>query len=71
MRRLTLVACVAMLFSAAVHAEVSELRFPIGAGGVGFLPLLVMQKYGLIEQYAKEAGIGNLKVRWINIGGPS
>ncbi|MBV9772105.1 MAG: ABC transporter substrate-binding protein [Bryobacterales bacterium] len=71
MRRLTLVTCAAVLFSTAVHAEVSELRFPIGAGGVGFLPLLVMQKYGLIEQYAKEAGIGNLKVRWINIGGPS
>ena len=30
-----------------------------------------MQKYGLIEKYAKAAGIANLKVRWINIGGPS
>lgn len=51
-------------------AEVGEVRFPIGAGGVGFLPLLVMQKYGLIEQYAKEAGL-TVHVRWINIGGPS
>lgn len=72
MRKLTLIAClVATLLSATVQAEVSELRFPIGAGGVGFLPLLVMQKYGLIEQYAKQAGIANLHVRWINIGGPS
>ena len=53
------------------RAEVSEIRFPIGAGGVGFLPLLVMEKYGLIEKYAKDAGINSLHVRWINIGGPS
>lgn len=71
MRRLTLIACFAALLSVTVQAEVSEVRFPIGAGGVGFLPLLVMQKYGLIEQYAEQAGIPNLRVRWINIGGPS
>src|SRR6202050_1585119 len=71
MRRLCFIACLAALASASVQAEVGEVRFPIGAGGVGFLPLLVMQKYGLIEKYAKDAGIGNLRVRWINIGGPS
>ena len=69
MRTLRLIAyCV--LLAAPTWAEVSEVRFPIGAGGVGFLPLLVMQKYGLIEQYAKQAGI-DVHVRWINIGGPS
>ncbi len=71
MRKLTLITCLAAALSVTVRAEVSEVRFPIGAGGVGFLPLLVMQKYSLIEQYAKEAGIANLHVRWINIGGPS
>ncbi len=70
MRKLTIVACLASLFSATVCAEVSEVRFPVGAGGVGFLPLLVMQKYGLIEQYAKQAGV-TVHVRWINIGGPA
>jgi NitT/TauT family transport system substrate-binding protein len=70
MRKLTVIAFLAALGSAPVRAEVSEVRFPIGAGGVGFLPLLVMQKYGLIEQYAKQAGIA-VHVRWINIGGPS
>jgi NitT/TauT family transport system substrate-binding protein len=70
MRRLWLIALCTLLASP-VWAEVGEVRFPIGAGGVGFLPLLVMQKYGLIEQYAKAAGIGNLHVRWINIGGPA
>ena len=58
------------MLAAPAWAEVSEVRFPIGAGGVGFLPLLVMQKYGLIEQYAKQAGL-DVHVRWINIGGPS
>jgi NitT/TauT family transport system substrate-binding protein len=70
MRKLTFLVCLAVLLSANVRAEVSEVRFPLGAGGVGFLPLLVMQKYGLIEQYAKQAGI-NVHVRWINIGGPA
>lgn len=60
--------CVFLASSAC--AEVNEIRFPIGAGGVGFLPLMVMQKYSLIEQYAKQAGV-NVRVRWINIGGPS
>ena len=48
-----------------------EVRITKGAGGVGFLPLLVMEKYGLVEKHARAAGIGNLRVRWINIGGPS
>lgn len=59
-----------VLLASSACAEVSEIRFPIGAGGVGFLPLLVMQKYDLIEQYAKQAGV-NVHVRWINLGGPS
>jgi NitT/TauT family transport system substrate-binding protein len=56
---------------AATGSEVSELRIPTGAGGVGFLPLLVMQKRQLIEKHAKAAGIADLRVRWIDIGGPA
>jgi NitT/TauT family transport system substrate-binding protein len=52
-------------------AEVTEVRIPLGAGGLGFLPYLVMEKHALIEQAAREAGIADLKVRWINFGGPS
>jgi len=52
-------------------AEVTEVRIPRGAGGVGFLPLLVMEKYALIERQAQEAGIPNLRVRWIDLGGPA
>jgi NitT/TauT family transport system substrate-binding protein len=71
MRRLLAVAAAAALAALQLRAEVNEIRIPVGAGGVGFLPLLVMQKHQLIEKHAKQAGIPNLKVRWINIGGPS
>ncbi len=49
----------------------TEVRIPIGAGGVGFLPLLVMKEHGLIEKHARAAGIDNLTVRWIDLGGPA
>lgn len=49
----------------------NEIRIPRGAGGIGFLPLLVMEKYRLIEKHAAEAGFANLTVRWVDLGGPS
>jgi NitT/TauT family transport system substrate-binding protein len=64
MYRLLLLTLIAALANTA-NAEVSEIRIPTGAGGVGFLPLLVMEKYRLIEKHA------NVKVHWINIGGPA
>src|SRR5580765_4376468 len=42
-----------------------EVRIPKGAGGVGFLPLLVMEKYHLIEKYA------DVTVKWMDLGGPA
>ena len=33
-------------------AAVNEIRITKGAGGVGFLPLLVMEKHRLIEKHA-------------------
>jgi NitT/TauT family transport system substrate-binding protein len=56
----------AVLFSVACGgASKREVRIPKGAGGVGFLPLLVMEKYHLIEKYADVA------VRWMDLGGPA
>jgi NitT/TauT family transport system substrate-binding protein len=46
-------------------------RIPTGAGGVGFLPLLMMREHGLIEQQAAEAGLDELQVEWLDLGGPS
>jgi NitT/TauT family transport system substrate-binding protein len=64
-------ACAALLLAVALHAEVKEVRIPQGAGGLGFLPLLEMEKYRLIEKHAKALGIDNLSVRWISVGGPA
>ena len=57
--------------SSGTVAEVREIRIPKGAGGVGFLPLLVMEKFQLIEKHAKESGLEGLKVQWIDLGGPA
>jgi NitT/TauT family transport system substrate-binding protein len=48
-----------------------EIRIPLGAGGVGFLPLLVMKERGLIEKHAAAAGLTDVTVRWIELGGPA
>jgi NitT/TauT family transport system substrate-binding protein len=48
-----------------------EIRIPRGAGGVGFLPLLMMEKHKLVEKHAPGAGVPGLQVRWIDLGGPS
>ena len=53
------------------RAEVDELRIPVGAGGIGFLPLLVMEKQQLVEKHARAAGLDKLKVSWITFGGPT
>ena len=55
----------------ATTAQATEVRIPRGAGGVGFLPLLMMEKFQLVEKQAKEAGIENLKVQWFDVSGPS
>jgi NitT/TauT family transport system substrate-binding protein len=64
-----ILACVAAV--ACGSRPANEIRIPRGAGGIGFLPLLVMEKYRLIEKHAAEAGIPNLTVRWVDLGGPS
>ncbi len=52
------------------RAEVTDLKIPLGAGGFGFLPLNMMQKYNLIEKFAAEEGL-KIKVNWANFGGPA
>ena len=49
----------------------TEVRIPLGAGGVGFLPLFVMRDRQLIEKHANAAGLTDLTVRWIDLGGPA
>jgi len=76
---LLLVSCVASLLlgcgqdtnAVANDSELREIRIPLGAGGVGFLPLLMAQEYKLIEKHARGAGLQDLTVRWIELGGPA
>jgi NitT/TauT family transport system substrate-binding protein len=49
----------------------TEVRIPLGAGGVGFLPLFVMRDRALIEKHASAAGLPDFTVRWIELGGPA
>ena len=60
----------ALIAPIAARAEVEEIKIPRGAGGVGFLPLLMMEQKGLVEQEAQKRGI-KLKATWIKMGGPS
>ena len=52
-------------------SSTTEVRIPLGAGGVGFLPLFVMRDLKLIEKHASAAGLTDLTVRWIDLGGPA
>ena len=65
------VAIVMVVVSACASRPANEVRIPRGAGGIGFLPLLVMEKHRLIEKHAAEAGVPDLVVRWVDLGGPS
>jgi hypothetical protein len=70
-RRLAPICAAVLLWPMLAHAETDVIKIPRGAGGVGFLPLLVMEQKGLIERHAREAGIANLKVDWLKLGGPA
>jgi NitT/TauT family transport system substrate-binding protein len=70
--RAALLCCVAILAAGcAGEPGGPELRIPLGAGGVGFLPLMVMREHALIEKHARAAGLDDLRVRWIDLGGPA
>lgn len=49
--------------------ELTELKIPKGAGGIPFLPLVVMDNGNLIEKHAAQLGHPNLKVSFLNLGG--
>ena len=51
-------------------AEVSEISVA-QQYGVSFLPLMVMERDKLVEKRAKAEGLGELKVNWVSVAGPS
>jgi NitT/TauT family transport system substrate-binding protein len=52
------------------RAEVGEIT-AVQQYGVSFLPMMIMERGGLIEKHAKAAGIDGLKVNWAKVAGPS
>lgn len=70
-RRASLAALCVLLAGCGGSGDALVVRIPTGAGGVGFLPLLMMREHGLIERHAAEAGLEGLSVEWLDLGGPS
>ena len=59
MKRALLIALLLLptLASTLAWAEVDVVKIPKGAGGIGFLPLVVMEEKKLVEQEAQKMGI--------------
>ncbi len=49
--------------TAALSREVKEVRIA-QQFGLGYLPLMLTRQYGLIERHAREAGLGEIRVKW-------
>jgi NitT/TauT family transport system substrate-binding protein len=56
--------------TAPARAEVSEVTIA-QQYGVAFLPLMVMEREGILEKRAKAAGLPDVKVNWAKVAGPS
>jgi NitT/TauT family transport system substrate-binding protein len=69
MKFTTLAAAALVLVSTAARAEISEITIA-QQFGVSFLPLMIMERDGLIEKHAKAAGI-EVKTNWQKVAGPS
>jgi len=69
MKLTTIAAAALVLASTAARAEVSEITIA-QQFGVSFLPLMIMERGGLIEKHAKAAGI-EVKTNWQKVAGPS
>jgi NitT/TauT family transport system substrate-binding protein len=70
-RHMTVAVAAMIAAMSCAQAEIDEVNIPKGAGGVGFLPLIVMEKHGLVEKHARAGGLPNLKVNYVTLGGPS
>lgn len=51
-------------------AELSEISVA-QQYGVSFLPLMVMERDKLVERHARAEGLGEVKVNWVSVAGPS
>jgi NitT/TauT family transport system substrate-binding protein len=66
----TLSALLLAVLAFSARAEVGEINVA-QQYGVSFLPLMVMERDKLVEKHAKAEGIGDVKVNWVKVAGPS
>jgi NitT/TauT family transport system substrate-binding protein len=59
-------ACLLAATTQPAWSEVAELRIT-KQPSIIYLPLVVMEQNKLVEKYAKEAGLGELKVSWVTL----
>lgn len=59
---------IALLFANPVKAETHQVRIAYQFG-FQYVPLIVMKQRNLLEKHAKQAGLGNLKVSWLQFSG--
>lgn len=69
-KSLALSLALALASTASGRAEVNEIVVA-QQYGVSFLPLMVMEKQGLVEKHAAAAGLADFKVVWAKVAGPS
>src|SRR3954470_22746658 len=60
----------AVALNTAALAEVAELR-AARQYGLSTLPLMIMEDARLIEKHARQLGLPDLKVTWVQLGGPA
>jgi NitT/TauT family transport system substrate-binding protein len=60
----------ALLMSLPARAEVAEVTIA-QQYGVSFLPLMLMEREGILEKRGKAAGLPDVKVNWAKVAGPS
>lgn len=68
--RKSLAGFVLAVIAASAAAESNEIKIA-QQYGVSFLPLMVMERDKLIEKHAKAQGLGDVKVGWTKVAGPS
>ena len=59
-----------LAFTATARAELGEINVA-QQYGVAFLPLMLMERDKLVEKHARAEGLGEIKVGWIKVAGPS
>ena len=71
LRALACLLSAAILVGCSGAGNENAVRIPLGAGGVGFLPLQMMREFALIEKHAANEGLADVTVEWIDLGGPA